>query len=151
MPNVTRTVLVPFTSRPGRPAGEDNDCAVQALATTANVPYAFAHKALRGQTGRVVGKGTPTIALAAYLDAPGAKCRARFVRLPYGSPTYGAPEGAAGVTLRTFCRQHPKGRFYVLVRGHALAVIDGDVVDGWEGSDLRLVKAAWKVRPKPRK
>lgn len=147
MANVVKTVLVPFSSREGRPVNETDDCAVQALATAANVPYAFAHKAMAAQCGRQIGKGTSVYLMNRYMDGPGAKCRARVTRLPYGK---GADK--TGITLRSFCRKHNRGRFVVCVRGHALAVVDGEIIDGWEGSDLRRVVDAWRVKPgRPRR
>lgn len=34
-----------------------------------------------------------------------------------------------GITLANFIKRHPKGRYVVLVRGHALALINGEIVD----------------------
>lgn len=48
------------------------------------------------------------------------------------------------VTLKRFCELHPEGRYFVLVRKHALAVIDGYVTDHME-KPRRQVTAAWRV------
>lgn len=46
--------------------------------------------------------------------------------------------------LKDFIELHPSGRYYVLVRGHALAVIDGVVYDHTEGLG-RIVTHAFRV------
>lgn len=45
------------------------------------------------------------------------------------------------VTLRTFCKQHPTGRWYVCSRSHAVAVIDG-VPYGQYWMNSRVQRAA---------
>ena len=48
------------------------------------------------------------------------------------------------IRLQDFIKLHPQGRYYVLVRGHALAVIDGVVYDHKEGL-RRVVTNAFRV------
>ena len=48
------------------------------------------------------------------------------------------------ITLGKFIENHPEGRFFVLVRGHALCVIDGVLFDHNE-STRRQVTSAWRV------
>jgi hypothetical protein len=51
-------------------------------------------------------------------------------------------------TVRRFCREHPTGRYYVATSGHAMAVIDGVLVDSAErGPDGRRVIGAFEVYP----
>lgn len=51
---------------------------------------------------------------------------------------------ANSVSLKKFLEKHNKGRYYVLVRGHALAVIDGMIYDHKEGLQRRVI-GAWRV------
>ena len=48
------------------------------------------------------------------------------------------------ITLGKFIAKHPEGRFFVLVRGHALCVIDGVLFDHNE-STRRQVTSAWRI------
>jgi hypothetical protein len=44
-----------------------------------------------------------------------------------------------GMTINRFVKSRPKGSYYVLVRGHALAVVDGTVQD-WTGDTAQRRK-----------
>lgn len=45
------------------------------------------------------------------------------------------------ISLQKFVEKHKEGRYYVLVRGHALAVIDGVVYDHTEKPRREVVRA----------
>ena len=47
-------------------------------------------------------------------------------------------------TLNQFTKRYPKGRFYVSVRDHAVAVIDGVVYD-YEHAGKRRIIGAWQI------
>lgn len=46
------------------------------------------------------------------------------------------------VTLKKFIEKHSKGRYYILVRGHALCVKDGVVYDYYPGMRRQVTFAA---------
>jgi hypothetical protein len=46
------------------------------------------------------------------------------------------------MSLKTFCQHNPVGTFYVLVRGHVLAVIDGVITDRTKAG--KRVMYAWE-------
>lgn len=48
------------------------------------------------------------------------------------------------ICVSHFVKKHPKGKYYVLVRGHAFAIIDGVVYDYKEGG-RRQITQAWRV------
>lgn len=48
------------------------------------------------------------------------------------------------ITIKEFTIKHPNGRCFVVVRGHALAIIDGVVYDHSE-KPRRQIQAAWRV------
>lgn len=48
------------------------------------------------------------------------------------------------ITLNQFVKKHPKGKYYVLHRGHAFAVVDGVVYDHTNGK-RRQVTCAYRV------
>ncbi len=47
-------------------------------------------------------------------------------------------------TINKFVKDHPKGRFYCVVRGHAFAIIDGVVYDHSK-KPRRQIQHAWRV------
>lgn len=55
----------------------------------------------------------------------------------------------SGVTLNQFTQAHPRGRYWVEVSGHALAVIDG-VVHDHSHRPRRIVRRAWHYSNQPR-
>ena len=49
-------------------------------------------------------------------------------------------------TVSRFVREHPTGRWYIVTKGHAMAVIDGVLVDSAaEGPNRRRLLAAYEV------
>src|SRR5947207_9776266 len=50
------------------------------------------------------------------------------------------------ISLERFCKAHPVGRYWVFVRGHALAVIDG-VIHDHSHKPRRMVQTAYRVYP----
>lgn len=53
-------------------------------------------------------------------------------------------------TVRGFCEAHPRGRFYLATDNHALALVDGLLVDAAGlGPDERVVLGAVEVLPAP--
>lgn len=112
----------------GRPAGEENDCSVRALSNVSALSYEEAHALIGERCGRKRGKGPEAYAYRDLLDS-------MATRLPYDSLVR---------TLAAFIKAHPRGVFLVWIRGHALALIDGAIVDtGYCGRRNRL-EYAWK-------
>ena len=109
---------------------EASDCTVRALANAAPMPYADAH-ALLSKHGRKFRHGaTFTVYHAAYLEAGltlhgifGETRRAVFAGRHCGQTRM------AGITLGRLLPRLRTGRWIVLITGHALAVVDGKVID----------------------
>lgn len=109
---------------------EANDCTVRALANAKNIEYETAHDLLKS-FGRKDRKGCPArVWAAAYRQAGlalvgvyGKTCRARSLARVEGV------EARKGTTLGTLLPSLGAGRFVVLITAHALAVIDGQVID----------------------
>ena len=105
---------------------EHNDCVVRALSVAASVPYPEVHRTLkslgrRGRSGTKLDpmfKASETFGLR-VLGIYGSTKRARFVEERMGY------DRQSGMTLGTFRRINNKGRFMVVVTGHALVVHDG--------------------------
>lgn len=113
---------------------EDNDCTVKALAIALDVPYKLAHRHLQLHCGRRQGKG-----VVSRKVIPQSLKNTPYKVGPYTNENR--------VSLSRFCKNHPKGRFYVAISGHAVAVVDGVVYDHTDSS-RRMVKWAIRVYPK---
>ncbi len=131
---------------------EHNDCAVKALAVAAGVSYDDAH-AFWELHGRKPRRGTFTNETLPYCrrSADFSELGFRATRVGGHSTRYNEDECGTDsgwvpfhTTLRAFCRSNPQGSFIVCVAHHALAVVDGTVVD-YTNSDLRRIRDVWKI------
>jgi hypothetical protein len=111
---------------------ETNDCTVVTMAEVLGVEYHVAHKIMRERFKRKNRHG----AFMQRTDFVQAMGEYKVAKGPYSKSNK--------ISLAQFCKKHPVGRFYVLVRGHALAVIDGVVYDHSE-KPRRMVYNAWRV------
>lgn len=111
---------------------ETNDCTVVTMAEVCKLEYHEAHKILRERFKRPNRRG-------AYMQRTDFKDAMK--EYPIAEGPYSKTNK---ISLAQFCKKHPVGRFYVLVRGHALAVIDGVVHDHSE-KPRRMVTKAWRV------
>lgn len=114
--------------------GENNDCTVKALAVALGVPYKLAHRHFELHCGRRKGRG-----VVSRKVLPQSLKNTPHKVGPYSNEKR--------VSLARFCREHPVGRFYVAVSGHAIGVVDGVVYDHTDSS-RRMVKWAIRVYPK---
>lgn len=114
-----------------RPLGisDTKDCSVQALANALGIPYEESHKIYKD---------------AGRKDMHGAKAAVwSSVWRRYGQIIF---TGNAPPTIAQFVRANPTGSFLVGVNGHALAVVDGVVIDNRKTSPRWRVKEYAKVR-----
>ena len=109
---------------------ETNDCTVKAFAVVFNTTYEKAHTHLKNHCGRQNRHGI----VSRVVLAPSLK-RTKYKIGPYHSGNR--------ITLKNFLEKHNEGRFYVCVRGHALAVVDGVLHDYKEA--LRR-QVTWAMR-----
>lgn len=127
-------------------AGENNDCAVKAVALLASIPYDEAHALLK-KLGRIDGAGTKNSLIREAFKELG--CTVREVKTEYFTSKY------PGIhkTLKSVTTHHPArfeeafpkdSNFLFLTRNHAAAVLEGKTHDWSEGRALR-VKWIWKV------
>lgn len=108
---------------------EWNDCTVKAFAKVFNTTYEKAHRHL-SMAGRPNRRGFPSKILL-----PQSLKRTKFRVGPYTRDNR--------IQLKKFCEKHPKGRFYVALCGHAIAIIDGVVYDH---SDRPRRQVTWAMR-----
>lgn len=114
---------------------ETNDCTVVTMAQVLGIHYIEARKILAEKFGRKKGKGLPYEKCAKFDETMKAEGYT-VVKGPYS-------EGNR-ISLNQFCIKHPKGAYYVRVRGHAIAVVDGVVYDHTH-KPKRMVIQAFRV------
>jgi len=123
---------------------DSRDCAVRALANVSSFSYPEVHK-LMEEAGRKRNRGTPWATLHSVYMATGAK-EATY----YGNNTaikacnFNAKHYNKSLTLKSFINQHSTGKYIVVVRGHALAVCDGAVIDLFANKAGKRLLCAYK-------
>lgn len=119
-----------------------NFCTVAALACTLDWSFGKAHRHM-AKHGRKNGHGMYESDWAPAIAEAAIKAGKRFV--PYRD-IYTAQFSANGKTLKRFCKDNPKGTFYVKVRGHAVAIVDG-VMHDWtaDTAGRRKIISAYKL------
>lgn len=123
--------------------GERNDCVVRAIASTFELPYDTAHKFVATEFGRQPYKGT-------FGTIPKLRERHHIMGKNYGIitkenlmyPGSKAHQSRGGkpvpIVLSMFLEKYPKGKYLLIVKGHAFSVIDGVVVgNASDGKRLR--------------
>lgn len=121
-----------------RPQGtaEHNDCTVIALANAAGLDYNAAHGLLTNG-GRRVGR---------RFDMHGwLKHQWLYAGKINGFSLCEKAVYFKMATIADFAKKYPRGRFIVIVRGHALAVVDGVVLDSVKRTTRRVVIQAWEL------
>ena len=118
---------------------EKNDCVVRAFMAALDISYDSAHAWVKKYLKRENKKGTYT---SIHLPTVIGKVKNGKKVKMYGvspshdfligyrfknaklltNPKYKKP---TGYTLRSFIENHPTGRYFVIVEGHAVAVVDG--------------------------
>ncbi len=118
---------------------EKNDCVVRAFMAALDISYDSAHAFVKKYMKRINKRGTYTsIFLQAILGKVknGKKIKMYGVSPSHDfllgskfesgkvitNPKYKKP---TGYTLRSFIENHPIGRYFLIVEGHAVAVVDG--------------------------
>ena len=117
---------------------EANDCVVRAFMGALDLPYDRAHGFVKKNLGRKFGKGTYTSATIQSVLGKvknGYKLRAygchpdkKWIMKPKGFKVITNPKyknKKVGYTLKSFIEAHPKGRYFVILERHAVAVVNG--------------------------
>lgn len=115
-------------------SSEMKDCSVRALANAAEMEYLEAHK-LFEQVGRVRHEGSTHKQLnEVYLNNGfelfgiyGTTNAALHSRGCFG--VYAEDKIKSGMTLKKFIKTHQDGAYILVIKGHAFAVIDGELID----------------------
>lgn len=129
---------------------DERSCAVVALMNAFDIDYATASEFLAVMCGRKKNRGTPTAALIHTLDQYcqttmfGKYVQRVITHQMYSQGQYFQPVKRQ-MKLTSFIKKYSKGTYYVLVRGHALVVKDGLVLNTYLNTKNQPVKWAWKV------
>lgn len=111
---------------------ETNDCTVIAWANCFDSTYMKAHTYLK-RFGRKHRRGMTKKQIE---EAFSALKSAKYVKGPYSSSNR--------ICVSKFIKKHPRGRYYVCVRGHAFCIKDGNIYD-YKAGPRRQITFAVRV------
>ena len=116
-------------------SNESNDCTVRATCLAMSKPYKSIHKVF-AKHGRKSGQGVTLATLMAVL-----------LDITKNKMSIVANHAVKKHTLAGFIKTHPKGKYVIVKRGHAFAVVDGVALDAHSSccSARSFVKFAFKV------
>ena len=115
--------------------GDRNNCFPVAVAVTTGIPYSDITYHL-SHMGRRVGKGTPWSTISKYLP------RMKFQIMKEYGTWY---QRRTNPTVLQFAKSHPTGKYILIVKGHALAVVDGVIYDTLRTKRARIFQA-WELK-----
>jgi hypothetical protein len=135
---------------------ESNDCVVRAIASSFEMHYDEAHKFVAKKWFRGNREGTRNfIGGMRGMVSRGVLINGKsFFNLgdQHGHMKYDVKVKGQivkrNMTTGTFIKKFPKGRYLVVVRGHAFSIIDGVVVGNTEDSKMkkRVILYSWEVK-----
>lgn len=108
---------------------DNNYCTVIALAVVTGNSFSDCQKYL-SKFGRKKGKGLSTHNLENALN--------KTTKFHFKKGDYSFSNK---ITLNQFIKKHPKGKYYIVSRGHAYAVIDGVIYDYKESKRRQVIRA----------
>lgn len=126
--------------------GEQLDCAVKALSATFEIPYDEAHAFAATQWKRKSRRRTTTSQILKTMsEASKTPIFGKSAKPVSVVNSYPTPKKVVKcrTKLYTFAKNHSEGTFYVLKRGHAFVVKNGEVLDDTKPGSI--VQHAWKI------
>lgn len=126
---------------------EHNDCSVRALSNCTGMSYKSSHD-IHKSSGRKNRKGTDWTALhcaygTAQMELKSICGKSYLSTLAHR--TTGVPI-SAGTTVKTFLKNNPKGKYILIIKSHALTVIDGGIIDGSLVNVNSRVAVVWEAK-----
>jgi len=120
---------------------ERRDCTVRSLANAADIPYSEAH-AIAKAAGRTNGHGYHTSLILKVAERRGV-----FTFTQIELPVYLSNGNGQLPTLASVVQHFRDGRYIVVTRNHAMALVDGVIHDtGLVGARSR-VKFVYRIQP----
>ena len=120
-----------------------NDCTVVSLAAALKMSYTAAHK-MAGKYGRETGRGMRTSFFKDMYSDLEKKGRVRELTREEMTTYYPSTGMIRQNKLSTFIKNNPIGTFVLMVRGHAITIEDGVVLQSFTPPN-QYVKMGWKV------
>jgi hypothetical protein len=135
---------------------ESNDCAVRAIASSFEMHYDEAHKFVakkwfrgnREGTRNFIGGMRGMVSRGVLINGKSfSNLGDQNGHMKYDVKVKGQIV-KRNMTTGTFIKKFPKGRYLVVVRGHAFSIIDGVVVGNTEDSKMkkRVILYSWEVK-----
>ena len=136
---------------------ENNDCFVRALAAATDQDYDTTHELVRTKFGRKSKQGTKNLMITTQMlkaEDEGLKIGdiEYSVRVLGKTRTHNryklyGEHIMRKKTVKSFIKDNPKGSFVVTVSKHALAIVDGKLIDnkGEEFRPTRKVDGAYRI------
>ena len=120
---------------------EKADCTVRALSITKGISYQAALKYAYDNLKRERNSGPSQLVLERGFEKDSSLVPVKEIKTYYIN---NGKKVERSMTVGTFIKEHNKGKFYVIVRAHALAVVDGVIIDHSEGLRRPILKA-WRA------
>lgn len=111
-----------------------NYCTIRSIAIAFKIPFEEAYL-IGKKAGRKHGEGFYLSELMMFLHKNTQYDNFKKVRL---KPN--------GITIRRFLEQYPIGRFVCGRRGHAFAIIHGEIQDITDNSERQIIQEAYKLK-----
>jgi hypothetical protein len=120
---------------------DTNFCTVAALAMTLDWSFGKAHRWMTKNGNRKHGRGMYIMAWRPAIEAAAKSVGKRFIEGDWHELANGKT-----MTLKRFCKENPRGTFYVQVNKHAVAIVDG-VMHDWtaETAGRRKIYTSFKL------
>lgn len=112
---------------------DNKACTVVAFTKVFDTTYDKAYNFIKSSCGRVRGVGLTRKQIDKVFDNVKKN---KWVKGEYSNNNR--------ITINQFTKKHPNGRFYCIVRGHAIAIIDGVVYD-YKEAGRRQIQTAYRV------
>jgi len=135
-----------ITQGPSSMLNDDtNNCTVLALSATLGVSYDVAYKMAEDNWKRPLRKGARLSSLINYFKDNNTP---EVDTVNVYHTKWNNKDVKCKMNLSTFSKRYSEGNYYVVVGHHALAVIDGNIVDHKSNiaRTRRVVKHAWKIK-----
>jgi len=138
---------------------ETNDCVVRAIASSFDVSYMKAHRWAESYFDRKYRKGVYMTStkmekchqkFGSKIKRIGVECRDNWGIVPgIKKRDYNGEIFYTATTVNRFIKEHPVGRYFLIVKGHAFAVIDGIVEGNYSDATQKRKKlrAVFKITP----
>ena len=109
---------------------DKNDCAIRAIANVSPTPYPELRQRMM-ELGRRVNRGTPWTALNKMYKEQGARDITIWGKAGRKIERWTDYDRKVetGISVANFIKAHQTGRYIVVIRKHAFALINGQIVD----------------------